>query len=154
MNGYIKERANIQRNQSKKPIVALIILFFAVVFLRPAHSDYAIVYVIISLLLLTAAAYLIIFKYLVWYSYQLTENELVFIKNIGSHDKYLMVAPLSSIVKIEKNNVSENKTINYPLGDELFGSFDYAGKIRTFSFSPSDEMKRELKNALGDRFIN
>ena len=153
MNGYIKEKANIQKNQSKKPIVALIILFFAVVFLRPAHSDYAIIYVIISLLLLTAAAYLIMFKYLVWYSYQLTENELIFIKNIGSHDKYLMVAPLSSIKVIEKSETSNYKNINYPVGGELIGAFDYAGKLRTFSFSPSDEIKTELKKLLGDKCI-
>lgn len=153
MNGFIKEKANIRRNQSKKPIVILIVLFFAVVFLRPAHSDYAIVYVIISLLLLTAAAYLIMFKYLVSYSYQLTENELVFIKNIGSHDKYLMVAPLSSITVIEKSENSNFKSISYPVGGELTGAFEYAGKIRTFSFSPSDEMKRELKKLLGEKCI-
>ena len=153
MNGYIKEKANIRKNQSKKPIIVLIALFFTVVFLRPAHSDYAIVYVIISLLLLTAAAYLIMFKYLVYYSYQLTGNELVFIKNIGSHDKYLMVAPISSITVIEKAETSNYENINYPVGGELVGAFEYAGKVRTFSFSPSDEMKRELKKLLGGKCI-
>lgn len=153
MNGFIKERANIERNQSKKPIIILIILFFAVTFLRPAHSDYAIIYVIISILFLTAAAYLIIFKYLVWYSYRLTENELIFIKNIGSHDKYLMIAPLSSIKSIEKLAPAKHKGINYPVGNKLFGKFDCGGRTRTFSFSPSKKMKSELKKLLGDKCI-
>lgn len=153
MNGYIEEKANIERNRSKKPIVILIVLFFAVVFLRPAHSAYAIVYVIISLLLLTAAAYLIMFKYLVYYTYRLTENELIFIKNIGSHDKYLMVAPLSAITVIGKKENSDYEIINYPVGGELAGAFEYAGRVRTFSFSPSDEMKKELKKLLGEKCI-
>ena len=88
-----------------------------------------------------------------YYSYQLTGNDLVFIKNIGSHDKYLMVAPLSSITVIEKAETSNYENINYPVGGELVGAFEYAGKVRTFSFSPSDEMKRELKKLLGGKCI-
>ncbi len=149
------EKADIKRNKSGKSIVICIIIFLAVALLRPAKTDYAIVYMIIAIGFLTAAAYLIIYKYMASYTYQITENELVFIKNIGSHERYMMIAPLSRIEEIIKKCHANNeiyKNINYPVGDKFVGAYYVGQKTVTFSFSPSRDMQKLLKSKIGDRF--
>ena len=146
----MKERADIEKRQSKTPIILLFVLFLAVVCLRPAKTDYGFVYMIISIGLLTAVAYLIIYRYLAYYSYQITENELLIIKNIGSHEKYMMIAPFDRIRFIRENDGSI-KDIDYPVGDAYVGEFDNGGKIVRFTFSPGEKMLKKLKSELGDR---
>ena len=147
----MKEKASIETKKSKKSIIICLILFAAISCLRPAQSDYTIVYILISLCFLTAAVYLIIYRYLAWYSYQLTANELLIIRNIGNHEKYLMIAQFDKISFIKPNDTPP-KSVNFPVGDELYGEYDDGGRIRTFTFSPGEEMKKRLKSILGERF--
>ena len=146
----MRERADIERNRSKTPIVVLLVLFFAVVCLRPAETDYGFVYMIIAIFLLTASAYLIIYRYLAYYSYQITSNELLIIKNIGSHEKYMMIAPFDKINFIEPYD-GQLTDINYPVGDAYAGEFYDGGRVRRFTFSPSEKLLKKLKAELGDR---
>ncbi len=147
----MKERANIETKKSKTAIIVLFVLFAAVVCLRPAKTDYGFVYMVIAIALLGAAAYLIVHRYLTWYSYQLTGNELLIIKNVGSHETYLMIAPFDKITYIKPNDNSLSH-IDYPVDNRLIGEFDAGGKKKTFSFSPSEDFEKRLKAILGDRF--
>ena len=146
----MKERAEIAKKQSKTPITVLLIAFLAVACLRPAETDYGIVYMLAAILLLTGAAYLIIYRYLAYFSYQLTANELLIIKNIGSHEKYMMIAPFDRILFIKPNDGTLSD-IAYPVGDAYAGEFDDGGRLRRFTFSPSKKMLEKLKTELGDR---
>lgn len=148
----MRETANIPKKNYKTPVIVLLVLFFAVVCLRPAETDYGIVYILLSLGLLTAAAYLIMYGYLAVYSYLITENELVLIKSVGSHDKYLVVARLDSILYIKKNDGSI-KNFNCTVGDELIGEYMDGAKRLSFSFSPGEEFKAKLKEYLGEKMI-
>ena len=148
----MKEKSIIETNKSKKTIIICIILFLAFSCFRPAKSDYAMVYILISIGFLTAAAYLIIYRYLAWYSYQLTENELLIIRNIGSHEKYLMIARFDKIAFIKPND-EPGKKVNFPVGNKLYGEYSDGGRTLSFTFSPSDEMIKKLKTKLNDRFL-
>ena len=148
----MKERAEIERNRSKTPIVVLLVLFLAVVCLRPAETDFGYVYMLIAILLLTASAYLIIYRYMAYYSYQVTANELLIIKNIGSHEKYMMIAPFDKISYIKPND-GQLSDINFPVGDAYAGEFIDGSRVRRFTFSPSEKMIKRLKAELGDKFV-
>lgn len=148
----MRENADIPKKNYKLPIILLFVLFLAVVCLRPAQTDYGIVYVLIALGLLTGAAYLIMYGYLASFSYLITENELVLIKSVGSHEKYLIVAPLDSILYVKKNDGSIEK-VNCCVGDALLGEFTSGSRKISFTFSPSDKFITKLKNSLGERFL-